>query len=128
MQEIVPSQVAIAMGVVGILILGYTPLIDAVYDFYAVEIGLSPGLSHDQCHGFVWFEACHDHKGRLVGAHRVPFVVDREDRLVKPNRNTIMSIWRQLHRAGLNAKSIEIRAGGQIRIYRRNATKPIMVY
>ena len=122
MQEIVSSQVAIVMGVVGILVLGYTPMIDAIHSFYAVEIGLSPNTSHQDCHGFVWFDA--DDKGR----HRVPFVVDRTDRLINPTRSTVRSIWRQLHKAGLQPKSLEIRVGGSVRIYRRNAVVPVMVY
>lgn len=122
MHEIVSSQVAIVMGVIGILILGYTPLLDAVYDFYAVEIGLNPTISHQDCHGFVWFDA--GDKGR----HRVPFVVTRTDRLINPTRATVRSIWRQMYKAGLEPKSLEIRVGGRVRIYRRNADVPIMVY
>ena len=122
MQEIVSSQVAIVMGVVGILVLGYTPMIDAIHSFYAVEIGLSPNTSHRDCHGFVWFDA--EDKGR----HRVPFVADRTDRLINPTRSTVRSIWRQLHKAGLQPKSLEIRVGGSVRIYRRNAVVPVTVY
>lgn len=122
MHEIVSSQLAIVMGVIGILILGYTPMLDLIHDFYAVEIGLNPDSSHRDSHGFVWFDA--GEKGR----HRVPFTASRPDRLINPTRATVRSIWRQMHKAGLQPKSLEIRTGGRVRIYRRNADVPVMVY
>ena len=120
--ELVSQQTAVILGLIGTAIIGYTPVQDLITDFYAVEIGLNPQTSHEDCHGFVWFDA--DVKGR----HRVPFVATRIDRLVNPTRATVRSIWRQLCKAGLEPQSLEIRVGGRVRIYRRNAVVPVMVY
>lgn len=120
--ELLSQQAVIAMGVIGTALIGYGPVQDMIADFYAVEIGLNPNTSHRDCHGFVWFDA------ENKGWHRVPFVADRTDRLINPTRSTVRSIWRQLHKAGLQPKSLEIRVGGSVRIYRRNAVVPVTVY
>lgn len=114
---------AIVLGIVGILIIGITPIMELVRSFYAVDICIfDTRAAGAKPHGFIWTLSETDK------ATRVSFVVNESRKLNKPSKYTLEHIWKQLERGGIRADSLEIRVGGRVRIYRAGQTRPAADY
>lgn len=62
----------------------------------------------------------------LAGPAHAPFVVSNLERVRRPTKEVIESLFAQGEQLGYYAETLELLTHGQKRVYRRGSTKPIL--
>lgn len=73
----------------------------------------------------------HERHGTVVvnqskGAVKLPYTVDYPSRLKRPSQDTIIGMFNQFFRLGLNVQDLEIAVGRKRRVYRLENDKPVL--
>jgi hypothetical protein len=97
-------------------------LIDALFlglRDHTVLLGITPEANHDATHGTI-------HSANPGGAVvQLGFVADRPEKLRRPHRQSIMSLFQQARALGYNPQQIELRVGKYRRVYVEDKLEPV---
>lgn len=69
----------------------------------------------------------HRHGVATFEGRKVPFVVDRPNKLARPHKSTIVSIFEQFKKLAIPAQLIEVSVGSKRRVYQLVDGRPELI-